>query len=96
LDFPFLCTNVKRGVAIWYEPYRDEQIDSDLAEYSKHMGPNSFYAKAPRIGDWDAFKLKYLEMEAAGPQRGQEVTSSKEIKQKMRGFLGWIKSQNSE
>jgi hypothetical protein len=25
LEFPFLCTNVKRGVAIWYEPYHDNK-----------------------------------------------------------------------
>jgi hypothetical protein len=48
LEFPFLCTNVAKGVAIWYEPYPDAQIDADIEQYRKHMGPNSFYAKAPR------------------------------------------------
>ncbi len=94
LEFPFLCTNVERGVAIWYEPYYDKQIDLDLADYSKHMGPNSFYAKAPRIADWNAFKAKYLEMEAAGPQPGQEVRRSREMQQAFRGFLSWIKNRN--
>jgi len=63
LQFPFLCTNVKRGFALWYEPYPDPQIDKDIVDYRKHMGANSFYANAPRISDWEAFKKKLLEME---------------------------------
>ena len=38
LQFPFLCTNVKRGFALWYEPHPDPQIDKDMADYRKHMG----------------------------------------------------------
>ena len=64
LKFPFLCTNVKQGFALWYEPYLDPQIDKDVEEYRKHMGPDSFYAKAQRISDWETFKERLLEMEA--------------------------------
>ena len=63
LEFPFLCANVKLGFALWYEPYLDPQIDNDVEEYRKHMGPDSFYAKAPRISNWKTFKEKLLEME---------------------------------
>lgn len=64
LQFPFLCTNVKQGFALWYEPYHDPQVDKDAEDYRKQMGPDSFYANAPRISDWKAFKEKLLEMEA--------------------------------
>ena len=87
LAFPFLCTNVERGVAIWYEPYHDPQIDEDAENYRKHMGKDSFYAKAPRIADWETFKTKFLEMDAAGPQPGQEVKHSKESQEQLRGFV---------
>ncbi len=91
LEFPFLCTNVKRGVAIWYEPYHDEQIDEDIRQYQKHMGANSFYAKAPRIADWETFKAKLLEMNEAGPQPGQETQPSAESKSFFRGFIDSLK-----
>jgi hypothetical protein len=91
LEFPFLCTNVKRGVAIWYEPYHDEQIDEDMRQYQKHMGANSFYAKAPRVADWETFKAKLLEMSEAGPQPGQETKPSAESKSFFRGFVDSLK-----
>ncbi len=66
LEFPFLATNVKRGFALWYEPYPDPQIDKDAEGYRKMMGANSFYAKAPRISDWSEFKRTLIQMEANG------------------------------
>jgi hypothetical protein len=69
LNFPFLCTNVERGFALWYEPYHDPEIDKDMAGYRKIWGPDSFYAKAPRISDWEDFKKKLLEMEAKAPTK---------------------------
>jgi len=93
LEYPFLCTNVNKGLAIWYEPYHDGQIDADVEMYRKHMGPNSFYAKAPRIADWNAFKAKFLEMEAAGPQLGQEPIRSRESQEAFKGFVDSLKEK---
>ncbi len=75
-QFPFLCTNTKLGFAVWYEPYHDEAIDQDVEEYKKHMGPNSFYATAPRIKDWEEFKKKIIEFEngESKGQRGVELS----------------------
>lgn len=63
LEFPFLCTNVKNGIAIWYEPYHDPAIDEDVKLYAAQFGKQSFYALAPRIKDWEEFKKKLLEMD---------------------------------
>jgi hypothetical protein len=93
LEFPFLCTNVAKGVAIWYEPYPDAQIDADIEQYRKHMGPNSFYAKAPRIADWETFKVKFLELEAAGRQPGQKLQYSSESRKMFRGFIQSLKGK---
>ncbi len=60
LKFPFLCTSVKNGIAVWYEPYHDTEIDKDIALYKTQMGKDSFYANAPRIRDWEEFKGKIL------------------------------------
>ncbi len=91
IKFPFLCTDVRRGVAIWYEPYHDEHIDEDIRQYQKHMGANSFYAKAPRIADWETFKARLLEMVEAGPRPGQETKPSREFKGLFRGFIDSLK-----
>lgn len=58
-----LCVDVKLGVAVWHEPRPDNQISIDQELYRKHMGEDSFYAKAPRISKWEDFKKKFLEME---------------------------------
>lgn len=65
LEFPFLCTNVKNGIAIWYEPYHDPAIDEDVKLYAAQFGKQSFYALAPRIKDWEEFKKKLLEMDTS-------------------------------
>jgi len=42
LEFPFLATNVKKEIAIWYEPYHDAEIDKDIALYKANMGKIAF------------------------------------------------------
>ncbi len=64
LEFPVLCTNVLRKIAIWYEPYPDQAVDDDVRQYAQHFGPNSFYAQALRVRNWDDFKAKLTELEA--------------------------------
>lgn len=63
VDFPFLCTNVKKGFAVWYEPYPDIQIDKDVQEYITLLGKDSFYAKAPRISNWRDFKALVVKLD---------------------------------
>lgn len=92
LEFPFLCTNVGERIAIWYEPYPDPQIDTDMKQYANHFGPNSFYATAPRIRDWEAFKAKILECERQ-PDMRPAAQPSPEMRQKMRGFIDHIKDK---
>jgi hypothetical protein len=87
IDYPFLCTNVREGFAVWYEPYHDPQIDADIREYKKHMGENSFYALAPRVSGWQAFKDKITEFEATAKRDEHPVTMSREMKSGIRGFL---------
>lgn len=96
LEFPFLCTNVKRGFALWYEPYPDSQIDKDVADYRRHMGPDSFYAKAPRISDWAAFKRKLLEMETSAPQQAPPVNVSPEMQKNMAGFIHYLEERKRQ
>jgi hypothetical protein len=67
LEFPLLATNAGRGIAVWYEPYRDDQIDRDLAQYDRLLGKNSFLARAPRIREWWRFKEAISELEQAAP-----------------------------
>lgn len=96
LEFPFLCTNVKRGFALWYEPYPDPQIDKDVADYRTHTGPNSFYSTAPRIADWNDFKRKMREMEASAPQNMRpEVELSENLKTPMEGFVTQLKKETT-
>lgn len=78
LEFPFLCTNVKQKIAIWYEPYYDSAIDDDIKLYAAQFGNQSFYALAPRIADWDEFKSKLIEMENSQTQSDIPKTAPKE------------------
>ena len=87
VEFPFLCTNVKRGIAIWYEPYHDPAIDNDIAQYSKHFGATSFYARAARIKNWEEFKRKLTELEALSAGSTPKVTPSPELKEHFKGFI---------
>ena len=58
------------------------------------MGKDSFCAKAPRIADWETFKANFLEMDAAGPQHGQEVKRSKESQEQLQGFVDSLKKDD--
>lgn len=87
VDMPFLCTNVKRGIAIWYEPHHDKDIDRDLVEYAKRFGANSFYAKAPRIRDWQEFKNKIVEMERGTENTNPSKIMTPEMQKEFSGFL---------
>lgn len=60
LPFSLLCTNVKKHIALWYEPTPDQQIDKDIEGYKRIMGADSFYAKAERVRDWGKFKEKLV------------------------------------
>ena len=96
LKFSFLCTNVKRNLALWYEPYPDSHIDKDVEGYRKHMGPDSFYAKAPRISDWKTFKEKLLEMEAKVPTEESVHSMPPEMQETMAGFMAYIEKRNRQ
>ena len=51
-----MYVDVQKGFAVWWEPNHDPGVDSDSASYAKMFGANSYYAKAPRIKDWEEFK----------------------------------------
>lgn len=61
-SFPFMATNVRKKIAVWYEPTPDMNIDSDIALYRQHFGADSFYAMAPRIRDWEEFKRRLAQL----------------------------------
>jgi len=86
-DYPFFATNVKRGFALWYEPHHDSQIDKDVEGYKNVMGTNSFYARAPRIKDWNAFKQELLRMEAREANPADSVAISDEMIARMAKFI---------
>lgn len=88
-EFPFLATNAKRGIAIWYEPQHDSQIDKDVEDYKKHMGANSFYALAPRINEWAAFKAKMIALESKSAAANEFPQVSDAM---MKNFAGFIDS----
>ena len=96
LEFPFLCTNVKRGFALWYEPYHDRQIDKDAADFHKHMGADSFYAKAPRVSDWEEFKRKLLELDASSPNQLPTAKEFPEMQKSLAGFVRYIEQQKKK
>jgi len=93
LKFPFLCTNVKKGIAIWYEPYHDAEIDKDIALYKAIMGKDSFYATAPRIQDWVEFKKKIVELEEKSNNEGK-VEVSEDMVVSLSRFIGQIEKEN--
>lgn len=96
LKFPFLATNRNKKYAVWYEPYRDEAVDADVADYKKHMGPTSYLALAPRIADWEDFKAKIEEFEdTKSPDRPSGVDLSPEMNTAFESFVSNIEVQNS-
>jgi Zn ribbon nucleic-acid-binding protein len=81
--FPFLATNVKKKIAIWYEPIPDKNIASDIESYRRHHGEDSFYAKAPRIKDWVEFKsrLSQLNIRPEVPSTFEDLSKLKRAMQ---------------
>ncbi len=62
LPFPFMATNVRKKFAVWYEPFPDINIDSDIALYRQHFGADSYYARAQRFRDWGEFKERLAQL----------------------------------
>jgi len=86
LAFSLLCTNKDKKFAIWYEPAPDPAVDKDIADYKKHMGPNSYFARAPRIEDWEEFKATIVDLETSRAK--PNVKPSVEIKAAFDQFVG--------
>ena len=64
LPLAMMYVDVQKGFAVWWEPNYDPGVDSDTASYAKMFGANSYYAKAPRISDWEEFKRVVKEYDA--------------------------------
>jgi hypothetical protein len=96
LDIPFLCTNVRRGIAIWYEPFHDKDIDKDMVLYAKRFGKNSFYAQAPRIKDWNEFKRKILEMEKQTEKVKPDELITPEMHEEFSGFMNFLSKDKNQ
>jgi len=108
--FPFLATNVKKKIAIWYEPIPDKNIDSDIEHYRRHYAEDFYLANAPRIKKWEEFKrgLAQLNGRPDAPatfedfsklKRGMqsafaEINSSKE-RSIISGFIALLKAWGS-
>ena len=56
LPLGLMYVDVEKGFAVWWEPQHDEGIDADAKSYAAAFGADSYYAKAPRVKDWDEFK----------------------------------------
>ena len=56
LPLGLMYVDVKAGFAVWYEPQFDSNIDDEARQYAAMFGADSYYAKAPRIKDWEEFK----------------------------------------
>lgn len=56
VKYSLFCTNRDQSFAVWYEPYPDPDIDAQVQGYAAIMGPNSYFATAPRVADWEEFK----------------------------------------
>ena len=56
LPLAMMYVDVQKGFAVWWEPNHDSGVDSDSDSYAKMFGANRYYAKAPRISEWEEFK----------------------------------------
>ncbi len=56
LPLSLMYVDVQKGFAVWWEPQPDAGIDADSQSYAAMFGADSYYAKAPRVKDWDEFK----------------------------------------
>jgi Zn ribbon nucleic-acid-binding protein len=95
VPFSLLATNIKKHIAVWYEPYPDTDVENDIKLYAQHFGAGSFYATAPRIKDWEEFKKKIIELEGKEEVKS-DLAISPEMQDKMRGFIGSIKKQRKK
>jgi len=93
--YPFMYVDVKTGFAVWWEPHHDADIDYESQGYSRMFGANSYYAKAPRIADWEEFKQVIQEYydgkRVGGKIERMDIGALKSLsqpKQKKNGCLG--------
>ena len=92
LEYPFMYVDVVKQFAVWWEPYHDEQIDSDSVQYAKMFGEGNFYHKAPRIVDWQEFKKTVLRYDS-GELKANPLKISGQQKQDFEGALkGMVKN----
>lgn len=56
LPLGLMYVDCDAGFAVWWEPQHDEGIDAETKSYAAAFGADSYYAKAPRVKDWDEFK----------------------------------------
>jgi hypothetical protein len=84
IPFSLLATNVKRHIAVWYEPSPDPHVESDMKQYAAQFGPKSFYAIAPRIRNWEDFKNKIVELEGRTGIKSDLIVSTE-----MQNNMGW-------
>jgi len=93
--FPFLATNARKKVAVWYEPIPDQNIDSDLELYRKHFGNDYFLARAERIKNWAAFKQRLIDLNRR-PDANPTVEEFVRLKQGMKsGYADATKSRQN-
>lgn len=94
-----MYVDCQAGFAVWWEPFHDDGVDSDISGYRSMFGANSYYAQAPRIQDWEQFKntiRKYYsgELTAAPIEKFDLNALQKNIKKeqprKSNGCLGAV------
>ena len=93
-----MYVDCKKGFAVWWEPIHDSGIDNETIAYSNMFGAESYYAKAPRIQDWEDFKdtvKKYYTGELkANPITKFDINALKGVaagkKSEKSGCLGFV------
>ena len=93
-----MYVDCKKGFAVWWEPIHDSGIDNETIAYSNMFGAESYYAKAPRIQDWEDFKdtvKKYYTGELkANPITKFDINALKGVaagkKSEKSGSLGFV------
>jgi hypothetical protein len=71
-----LYVDADQQFAVWYEPTKDPQIDKDTKDYNKTFNYGNFYATAPRMADWEEFKLTINKFEK-GELKAKPITNMK-------------------
>lgn len=94
IPFSCLCVNVKKGIAVWYEPLPDRHIDEDIENYKRSMGASSFYAQAPRIREWNKFRDEVIKLMEIKAERDPLIIAAD--KKDVREFFGPIIQQMLE